>query len=469
MISPAVPPERYALIVIGGGPAGLFAALRFAEAAQASAAQPEAAIGALKVLVLERKPQPCRKLLLSGSGQCNLTHEGSIEELLGHYGSSAAYCGEASGKTTVRSGGGDLEAARFLKPALYACSNTELLSWFAARGLEFDADANGKYFPRSRKAGSVLALLLAEAKRLGVELRGGRRLRSALREDGLFSLAASLGEAGEEGGLPGAATEYYRADRLLLATGGASYPATGSSGDGYALAAALGHSCIEPRPALAPAYAHEFPLAGLAGLSFKGAGLCLRREGRKLFERAGDLLITHKGVSGPLILDASRDMLPGDTLELRFVDAAPEDFSARLDALVAAGPKRQLRGLLAELGLTRSMADEFCRLAHIPSAGELKAAELRRDARQRLCACACAFPLRLRALGGMDEAMATAGGVALNEVHPKSMESRLVPGLFFAGELLDFVGDTGGYNLQAAFSTGALAGASCLRSLTARA
>ncbi len=461
MISPAAEQERYDLIVIGGGPAGIFAALRFAEAAP----------GTLKVLVLEKKAHPCRKLLLSGSGQCNLTHEGSVEDLLGHYGSSAAFASENAPKGA----GKRIEAARFLKPALYACSNTELLSWFAARGLEFEADANGKYFPLSRKASSVLDLLLSEAKRLGVAVRGGRRLRSALREGDGFSLAAERAEAsgGAEGGecgalngvAPEAPLELYRADRLILATGGASYPTTGSSGDGYAIAAALGHRIIEPRPALAPAYAEDFALAGLAGLSFKGAGLCLRRGGKKLFEREGDLLITHKGVSGPLILDASGDMIPGDTLELRFVDASIDEFRGRLDALVAAGPKRQLRGILTELGLTRSMADEFCRLSHIPSGGELKAAELGREARQGLCACACAFPLRLRALGGMEEAMATAGGVALEEVDPKTMASLLVPGLYCAGELLNFVGDTGGYNLQAAFATGALAGSSCLRAI----
>ncbi len=267
------------------------------------------------------------------------------------------------------------------------------------------------------------------------------------------------------GEAPAAPLELYRADSLLLATGGASYPSTGSSGDGYAIAAALGHRIIEPRPALAPAYLDDFPLAGLSGLSFKGAGLCLRRGGKKLFEREGDLLITHKGVSGPLILDASRDMRQGDTLELRFVNAAIDEFRGRLDALAAVGPKRQLRGILTELGLARSMADEFCRLACDPPYGDLTAAELSREKRQRLCACACAFPLRLRALGGMEEAMATAGGVALEELDPKTMASRLVPGLYFAGELLDFVGDTGGYNLQAAFATGALAGSSCLRAI----
>jgi predicted flavoprotein YhiN len=490
MISSAAAQERYDFIVIGGGPAGLFAAIRFAEAAQsaaaqaaqaaqADAAQAGAAASPPKVLVLERKAHPCRKLLLSGSGQCNLTHEGSVEDLLGHYGSSAPFLGEGARKGSGKGSGKDAEAARFLKPALYACSNTELLSWFSARGLEFEADANGKYFPLSRKASSVLNLLAAEAKRLGVELRGGRRLRKALWEGGGFSLAVEREEGGEgapypeprsdarSDGQPDPPLEAYFADRLLLATGGASYPATGSSGDGYAIASAFGHGVIEPRPALAPAYADDFPLAGLAGLSFKGAGLCLRREGRKILERSGDLLITHKGVSGPLILDASRDMRPGDTLELRFVDASADEFRQGLDALAAAAPKRQLRGILTELGLTRGMADEFCRLACDAPYGELTAAGLSREKRQRLCALSCAFPLRLRALGGMDEAMATAGGVALDGVDPKTMASRLVPGLYFAGELLDFVGDTGGYNLQAAFATGALAGASCLKAIMA--
>ena len=421
----------YRAIIVGGGPAGLFAAIRLAETAGKALAAGAAPDGSPGILLLEKREWTGRKLLLSGSGQCNITHAGEISDFLGHYGGGARP--EA--------------AARFLKPALLGFANEALLAWFRDRGIEFETEEGGKVFPKDRRAASILKTLLDEAGRLGVEIRTGARVQGIDRAElgGYIVRSEKTGaDSGEEGG--------FSAPVVLIATGGASYPRTGSAGDGYALAAALGHSIVPPRPSLVSIAIQAFPLANLAGLSFKGAGLSLRRGGKRLLAREGDLLITHEGFSGPLILDASRHIQAGDTVELRFVAASVEEFRTRLDAALKSSPRRLARTILAETGLTKNMAERFCDLAGVGP--EETAASLPRAKREALCLLACACPFEVARLGSLDTAMATAGGVSLAEVNPGTMESRLAPGLFFAGEVLDIDGDTGGYNLQAAFSTG---------------
>lgn len=212
---------------------------------------------------------------------------------------------------------------------------------------------------------------------------------------------------------------------------------------------------MPPRPALAPAFIKDFTLSDLAGLSFRDAGLTIRRDGEKPLHRTGDLLITHTGLSGPLILDASAIMRPGEKIEVRFAPRGADEFRAALDAALKANPRRLARGILAELDLPRAMAERFCDLAGL--APDRTAADLPRSARDALCRFACAHPFTIDRLGDFDTAMATAGGVDLSEIRAATMESRIEPGLFFAGEVVDVVGTTGGYNLQAAFSTARLA------------
>ena len=437
---------RYKAIIIGAGPAGLFAAIQLAQtiattSTPAFTATPASESG---ILILERKEFPGRKLLLSGSGQCNITHAGKMAEFLGRYG-----------------GGARPEAAgRFLKPALYGFTNDALLSWFSARGIDFETEENGKIFPADRRAASILKILLAEAGRLGVHIETNRRVCGIEQSPGGFLIQAEIPGTDPAGqGSPVAQTEYL-APAVLIATGGASYPRTGSSGDGYALAASLGHNIVPPRPSLAPVFVRNFALTPLAGLSFRGASLALLRAGKRILSAEGDLLITHEGLSGPLILDASRHIAPGDSLEINFVGAALEEFRSRLDAELKANPRRLVRTALADLGLTKSMAELFCDLAGI--AKEETASSLPRARREALCRLACACPFEVARLGSREVAMVTAGGVDLAEVNPGTMESRLTPGLFFTGEVLDIDGDSGGYNLQAAFSTGALAASGVL-------
>ena len=400
------------VVVVGGGPAGLFCAARLpADRA---------------VVVLERMAEPGRKLLITGSGQANLTHAGDLAAFLGHYG----------------------EHGRFLRHSLRFFSNTALSGWFSERGVPLETRSDGKVFPLSRRADDVLDALRAACRENGVQVVRNARVRTVERENGGFAVGVAGGR--------------WRAASVVLATGGASYPETGSTGDGYRLARALGHMVVEPRPALAPVEPEPYPFADLSGVSVSDAGLRVVRDGRQVAAGRGDLLFTHRGLSGPGVLDLSRDLRPGDLLHVSFVSIPPpETLDARLVRLCAERGAARLPAALAPLGLPERLLRRLLAEAGIPE--ETTGARLDRNGRRRLVGVLEGLSFSVSHIGGFSVAMTIAGGVALDEVNPKTMESRLVPDLFFAGELLDFDGDTGGYNLQAAFSTGALAAATLAR------
>ncbi len=409
-------------IVIGGGPAGLFLAARLARLV----ARQLPAIDGGGVLLLERMPKAGRKLLASGSGQCNITHQGSVGDFLGHYGG----------------------AGRFLKKALHAFSNEDLAAWLVERGVELEAEEGGKLFPASRRAGDVLSVLLSECAGLGVTVTTDARVTALRRKGGGGDSETGFQvEAQAADGSPMS----FRSAIVALAPGGRSYPSTGSSGDGYKLAGCLGHSIVIPRPALTPITLRDTALCSLAGLSFTDLSFAIRRRGKKIGDAQGDILITHEGLSGPGILDASRGLESGDLLELEFSGQRAEVFHATLSEMVAASPRSLVRTVLAEAGLPKRLAELICGLNGLGEAA--RCSDLRREARDAIVRMATAFPAEVAALGGFEKAMVTAGGVALDEVDTGSMESRIAPGLYFAGEVLDFDGDSGGYNLQAAFST----------------
>jgi hypothetical protein len=406
--------ELLDLIVVGAGPSGLSCAI-------------SAVGGSRKVLVLEKKRSPARKLLISGSGRCNITHDGDARDFLDHYGG----------------------AGRFLRPALLGFTNRDLVAFFENRGLAMVRFEGGKVFPETQRSGDVLAVLLAECETLGVEISGGKTVTSIAKSGEGFFVACG--------------DEAYRSRFLVIATGGRSYPATGSSGDGYSFAEALGHRIVEVGPALAPVRIRDYPFAGLAGISIPGARVSIFR-GKKVKEGAGDVLFTHDGLSGPGILDLSRYIRAGDVLRVSFAGERRREEMGNwlLERSQKDGP-RNLRSVLAELEIPARLASRVLELLDIPQ--DLKCAEMTRGMRTGLSDHLSGFPFVVEAVGGFDLAMATRGGVALSEVDPKSMESRLVSGLYFAGEVLDVDGDSGGYNLQAAFSTGALAGRSIKKRL----
>lgn len=404
--------EKYDLIVIGGGPAGLCAAAR-------------TGAGGGKVLLIEKKKKPGRKLLVSGSGQCNITHAGSVTEFFTHYG----------------------KHGQFLKPALRAFTNADLIAHVTGRGVPLTTEEGGKVFPTSRKAQDVLDLLLAECRDAGVAMRCGEPVVAVEKTGDGFSVRTETGE--------------YRSAFLLIATGGASYPATGSTGDGYAFAASLGHTVVATAPALTPVTVRDYPFADLAGISLQGATVSLFRDGKKIGDRRGDLLFTHEGLSGPAILDLSRFIEPGDTL---VVPILPEAMREEITAALAAGGGARVRAVLSRYPVPERLLKRITDLSDVPP--EATCAHLTKTSRTCLLRHLTACTFTVAAPGGYGVAMVTRGGVALDEVDQKTMGSKRVDGLSFAGEVLDIDGDCGGFNIQAAFSTGALAAGAILRRLS---
>lgn len=396
--------DQYDTVIIGAGPAGLFCALHAAGRHH-------------RVLLLEKNKEPGVKLMLSGSGQCNLTHAGNIRTFFDRYGANG----------------------RFLRPSLMAFTNESLSRFFTDRGLPVETTDGGKIFPVSRSAADVCSLLTGECEKNGVEIAYGEPVERITTGSRGFTLHTPL--------------RTIAACSVVIATGGASYPRTGSSGDGYRLAASLGHHITGIWPALTPVIAKDFVFAGLAGLSFYDMPFSLWRDGRKIFSKRGDILFTHTGLSGPGILDSSRDIRPGDLLRLSFSGTTDRDeLTGRFTGIITKNPVRAVKTLVAELGVPDRLAAVLVAQAGIPA--ECTGAHLTAAGRSRLMDCLTGFPVTVSRVGDLNVAMATSGGIALEEVNPKTMESRIVPGLFFAGEVLDIDGDTGGFNLQAAFSTG---------------
>ncbi len=400
--------NTYSVAVIGGGPAGLFCALRAAE-------------GGLRVVVLEKKAAPGRKLLLSGSGQCNITHDGEIETFLSHYGDNGG----------------------FLKPALMNFGSRDLMAFFEERGVPMAVEPGGKVFPASRKAADILDALLAACASAGVAIRCG---------DPVIEVAIhGRGFLVRTGGAS------YTAERAVIATGGITYPGTGSTGGGYAMARGLSHRVTETGPALCAAQIQDHPFSDLAGISFPERTVAIVREGRTIRRHTGDILLTHSGLSGPGILDFSRFIRAGDTLEIAFLPGfSPEAMEEALLGRIAESGLRRIGTILAAFDLPERFVQKLLAAAGVDP--ELTGAHLSKPDRASLIRLLTGWPLVVSRLGSPHEAMATRGGVALDEVNPKTMESRLAPRLFFIGEVLDIDGDTGGYNLQAAFSTGYVAG-----------
>jgi predicted Rossmann fold flavoprotein len=372
------------------------------------------------MLVLEKMPSCGRKLLITGAGQCNLTHTGDVSEFISHYGDHGS----------------------FLRHALREFSNTDLIRFCEEAGVQMEADESGKIFPASRRASDVLAVLLERCRESGVAIRCNEAVQGIESMQDGYRIVTAKGE--------------YRTDTIVIATGGSSYPGTGSSGDGYALARSLAHTITPLAPALAAVTVEEYPFADLAGISFPDLIVSLYRDGRKVREGRGDLLLTHTGLSGPVVLHLSRFIEPGDLLTITF--GRERDVGAVRRAMIDAIDRhgtRQIASILGMYSLPERFATRLLELSGIPNG--LTAAHLPKDARDVLIRHLTASPFHVRRLGGYNEAMVTRGGVALGEINPRTMESRIHPGLYCIGEVLDIDGDTGGYNLQAAFSSGVCA------------
>jgi predicted Rossmann fold flavoprotein len=402
--------EQYDVVVIGAGPAGLFCAIH-------------GVCSKNRILILEKNPDPGKKLLLSGSGQCNITHYGEIRDFLARYGNHG----------------------KFLKPALFEFTNTDLIAFFGERGLPMVTDENGKVFPKTRRSDDVLATLLAKCRERGVILHCGEAVTSISWTSDGFEITTTA--------------KVYHSPALVIATGGASYPTSGSTGDGYRFAASMGQPVTEIGPALTPLLIRNFPFASLSGMSFPQMHFSVWRAKKKIADHTGDILFTHLGLSGPGILDASREIRTDDEIRLSFVGTLNrEEFTADLTRRIQESRDWQIGTILAAYPIPERLNRKLLVLSGIPE--DLKGNHFSAEQRSRLITNCTQFPLTVTAPGGFSVAMVTRGGIALDNVNPKTMESTIIPNLYFAGEVLDIDGDTGGYNLQAAFSTGFLAGRS---------
>lgn len=395
--------KTFDAIIIGAGPAGLFAAQLLAG-------------GGLTVLLLERNDTAGKKLLLSGQGQCNLTHAGRIEDFFCRY----------------------PEKERFVKHSLYAFDNDRLLEFFRAAGITFFTDDNGKIYPSSQKAAEIRECMVNNCLLAGVKLEYNVSVSKLERPgDGTYKVFSQK--------------RHFISRYLLISTGGRSYPATGSTGDGYNFARLLGHNIVTLRPALASFVIDKYPFYNCAGISFKNIKVKLIPQKIGAVTMSGDLLLTHKGLSGPVILHLSRYAGDGDQLRINFTQEQNKEKS-KADFLNVCSVERSLSvRTLFKRFLPERIADALLAEAGVSTGAVLS--QLNKKNLLDLCTLLCDYPMRIKSAGNFDEAMVTAGGVDCKEIEPRSMESKLHKGLYFIGEVLDVDGESGGYNLQFAFSS----------------
>ena len=408
------------IIVIGGGPAGLMAA-------------GQAAAQGVETLLLEKMKRPARKLGITGKGRCNLTNVASLNEFMAHFGGNG----------------------RFLRQAFGQFFTDDLIHFFRTNGVETIAERGGRVFPASNHARDVVDALVGWAGRQGVDIHTQAAARRLIVQDGRV-VGVTLRSGRTE-----------RAGAVIVAAGGASYPTTGSSGDGYKMARVVGHTITPIRPALTPLETAGDIAPRLQGLSLKNVRVRARWGGKTQAEAFGEMLFTHFGVSGPIILGLSRQIVDalrdGQNVELS-INLKPALDEKKLDARLRRDldrfGKRQYRTLLKEL-LPLKLIPVCIDLTNIAS--ERVGHQLTAQERKRLRVWLQDFRLTVTGHRPLKEAIVTAGGVSVAEIDPRTMASRLRPGLYFAGEVIDIDADTGGYNLQAAFSTGWVAGRAAAR------
>jgi predicted Rossmann fold flavoprotein len=405
---------RADVVVAGAGPAGLAAAI-------------EAAKRGRRVVLLDKAARPGVKILLSGGNRCNLTHD-----------CDAAQIAKAFGR----------EGARFLGSALRTLGPRELRAWIESLGVATKVEPGGKVFPVSDRATDVRDALEREMRRVGVDFGGGAAVSGIQRSDEGFVVRTNAGD--------------FTAPRVILAIGGRSYPRVGTTGDGYDLARALGHSVVETTPALVALIVDVPWVRELSGVTLEGVEIALEIGGRVVDSRRGGFLFTHFGLSGPAPMNLGGAValaeLAGAQLVIDFVPAWKRaQLEARLVAASDAKEGRACATFLAET-LPRRLADALLVEARVPA--ERTLAQLSRGERGSLLDAIFATRLAVSGTRGFDHAEVTRGGVPLDEVDAKTMASRRMPVLFVCGELLNLDGPIGGYNFTAAFATGRLAGES---------
>ncbi|UZJ42667.1 NAD(P)/FAD-dependent oxidoreductase [Prosthecochloris sp. SCSIO W1101] len=414
------------VLIIGGGSSGMCAAI----AARKKARSCGFADKDFQVTILERNRRPGVKIGISGGGKCNITHDGTVDELLG--------------KGFFRK-----SEQRFLRHALYAFSNKDLLELLARQGLRTVVRYDDRVFPGSECADDVLKVFERELERSLIQVLTGERVTYAESRDGVFRIMTE--------------TREFSADMLVVATGGVSYPQTGTRGDGLKIAHSFGHKVTKPLPALAPIYLDNAPSRMLVGVSLRDVALKVKADGNSV-ARTGDLLITHKGLSGPACLSLSREVaeMQVEAGESRvmidfFPNCSAETLGKKLrEHAFAKGGQLIRRFLQLQTTIPSSFVPLIMQQSGIDQ--DEKWGNLTKKARRSLELVLQNFAFGLVKAIPLEAGEVSAGGVVLKEVNPKTMESKKCRNLFLCGELLDYTGEIGGFNLQAAFSTGWLAG-----------
>ena len=406
------------ILIVGAGPAGMMAAVKAAE-------------NGADVILLGKMERVGKKMMITGKGRCNMTNAAPIPDIIKNIPGNGV----------------------FLNSAIRFFDNGDVIAFFENAGVPTVTERGGRVFPASSRAADAVDAMLHQLHELGVEVRLRAEVRDLLEKDGQIS------------GVRLSSGEELAGDAVIVATGGASYPRTGSTGDGFRMAAAVGHTVESPTPALVPLETEEEWPKELTGLSLKNVRVRLFSEDEpreKLGEAFGEMMFTHFGVTGPIILTLSRTaamyLQENETLDME-IDMKPALDEATLEKRVQRDfeqyKNKHVKNAMTDL-LPARMISPVLDLAYIDE--EKPVHQIERAERLRIVETLKRLPLTISRTRPIDEAIVTAGGVSVKELNPKTMESKLVKGLYFVGEVADVDGFTGGYNLQAAFSMGAAAG-----------
>ena len=417
------------IIVVGGGASGMMAAALLAEKGR-------------EVHLYEKNEKLGKKLYITGKGRCNLTNNCDVQELMKHVVSNP----------------------RFLYSAFYSFTAQDTMAFFEKEGLALKTERGNRVFPVSDKSSDVIRTLERVLKREGVHIHLNTEVKKLVIEE-----TAPSGEEEPSDrdlrwkrvtGIMTSREDHIPADAVIIATGGLSYPATGSTGDGFRFAEECGHSVIPCEPSLVPLLTKEDYIPKLQGLSLKNTGLIVKAGKKTLYSDFGEMMFTHNGITGPMILSASaavgKHLKKGELSAFLDLKPAlpPEKLDARILREFEAAPNKQFRNVIGSL-FPSSLTPVIIRLSGISP--EKRIHEITREERLSLVKLIKAFPFTITGKGEFKEAVITQGGVSVKDVNPGTMESKLVRDLYFTGEVLDLDAETGGYNLQIAWSTAYLA------------
>ncbi len=395
----------FSTIIIGAGAAGLFAGCNIKNG---------------KTIVLEKNNSPGKKLLLSGAGQCNYTHAGDLDDFINKYG----------------------ENGSFLRPALYNFKNSNAIQFFKELGVESVIREDGKVFPELLKSSDILNALINRCKLNNVDIRYNSPVVSIIYNNELEFFTVKTNN------------EKFTSKNIILSTGGSSYPNTGSTGDGFSIALSLNHKVVLISPCLTPINVKDYSFNDLSGISFNDIKITLWRNNKKIKETTGDVLLTHKNLSGPGILNFSRYIMKDDTIKINFINLSEEELSTLIDRQTKENGKQLVKSIFKDINISKRFIEKIFEICQVSE--DTICSQLNKKDRLNLIKSLCEHSFKVESLVGYHLAMATSGGVSLDEINRKTMQSKIIKGLYFAGEVIDIDGDTGGYNIQAAFSTAML-------------